>query len=1090
MKMKKSLYYAFLVGLFLFFPKNAFSQILVTGKVFDDYDDVPLMGVTVMEDNTNNGTITDVGGQFSLTVKNQESQLAFSFIGKKKEVVRVGKLRIFNIVMQDDITELDEVVAIGYGSMKKSDLTGAVSSIKAKEIEDSKTTSFTSALAGKMAGVQAIQSGGDPGAGIEIKIRGASSVSAGSVPLYVIDGVMMINSESEMLGVDRHGGGSVDPLSSLNPNDIESIEVLKDASATAIYGSRGANGVVIITTKSGTSDGSVRVNFSSSLGFDFLPQKKIRALNGVDYEEYLRLRRPIQASSLSGSAELTSEVKKYWNDDFTPKATGVYTDWQDKLYQTGVTQSYNLSVRGSTRNTSSYSLSLGYFDKEGIIKTSNMNRLTFQSKISNTFNEYISFDLNLSGSIVKNDGVVSAHELNTSNIFIQMLSFRPNIREEDIDLNNDDTEDMGSNINNPVNNLMNIKQHSDARRTQGNFNVTITPHRNWTLKSMVGGYFTEAKGKNYYPSTTGPGRNYNGRVQHGTRRITNLLNDNILTYDKSFNRDHHVNAMGAVTIQRITNDELQIRTSDLMNENLGLENLKFGDNIEYPDNFYSYSSLLSYLGRVNYNLLNRYLFTVSYRADGSSKFSPGNKFSYYPSGAFAWKVNEEKFLKGVREIDQLKFRLSYGKTGNQNVGNLAALAMMSKQYYSFNTSQGNTGSPVQLSGFLPSSFGNSNLKWETTQQYNTGIDLMMWGGRVIFSGEVYYKYTTDLLIEEQLPAITGFVSVMRNVGSVENKGIELALSTTNYRNSKFTWTTDLNITLNRNKVLDIGSGDRIPITPSSIVQGHYDDIFYVREGYPIGAMFGYMTDGLYQLKDFKQFYTDANDPSTFITDPLIQQRIYDQTSKYTLMPGVVDRGDVVAPGYLKLKKLSNTNDGEINPKINDLEDKTYLGSAEPLFFGGITNRFSFLDFELSVFLQYSYGNKLFNANGGLLHGRGTFNLLNDYYHDMWKIDKQDRTQHFWDDNNGRILTTDMQAEDASYIKLKEVVLSYNVPKSIVKKIGARSIKFNLTGTNLFTLTNYSWYEPEYANRNPLMSALDRFAYPMSRSLTGGFVVVL
>ena len=1071
-----------LFSLFLLFVSGVSAQIQVTGVVIDEVDESPLIGVTVMEVGTQKGVITDMDGNYSITVKDENSRLSFTYIGKEAKTVRVGNRRKVDVTMGDQANELNELVVIGYGSAKKSDLTGSVASMKASAIEESRSASFTSALAGKIAGVMAIQNGGDPGAGINIKIRGASSVSAGTSPLYVIDGVLMENSQSEVSGASRMGDTSLDPMALINPNDIASIEVLKDASATAIYGSRGANGVVIITTKSGTKDGSTQLSFSADAGFDLLPQKRTYALSGAEYENYMRLRFPLPADFVPGESTLAGNTALGWNPDGTPKITGINRVWQDEIFRLGVSQNYNISLRGSSKKNT-YAFSLGYYDKTGIVKNSDMNRFSYSMKAESTVNNYLKLGMNLSGSVMVNNGIVNATNQTQSNIFTQMLIFRPNITDREIE-DSTDADDPGSSWNNPITNLNSVVQRTDARRTQGTAYVIVTPSKHWTLRSTIGGYMTDAKSKNFYPSTSGMGRVDKGRASHGVARTTNLLNENTLTFMKTFNEIHAVNVLGGITFQLTIFDNLTTTTTGLEIESLDEESLKFGANILPPENSYSYYSLMSYLGRINYTLKSRYLFTASFRADGSSKFPKGNKFSYFPSGAFAWKMNEEAFLKNVKEIDQLKLRLSYGRTGNQSINTLAALAMMSKKYYSFNTAQGTTGSPIINMGVIPGTIGSDKLRWETTDQYNVGVDLSLFNSRVNFTADLYYKYTTDLLITEQLPGISGYQSVVRNIGSVVNKGLELNLGTVNMNTKNFTWTSDLNISFNKNRVKNIGSGDRIPITPTAIMQGHFLDVFYVREGYPIGAMFGYKTDGLYQCRDFSDFY-DAN--GTFISDKAQQKAIYDNikgnNGQFTLREGVVSRGNAVEPGYLKLKKQ-----GEGDVITSD--DKVYLGSNEPKFFGGFTNRFSYKNVELSIFLQFSYGNKLFNTNHAMLRGYNNYNIEQQYYDNMWTIDRQNAPLHIYSDNIGRQTATELQAEDASYLKIKEISFSYRLPKKAMRHLGVKGAKVFVSGINLFTFTKYSWYDPEFSSTNPLTGGLDKYSYPTARTFNAGFSIDL
>ncbi len=1048
---------------------SAIAGIKITGRVTDE-NAQPIMGVTVVEKGSNKGTTTDLNGNYAIEVKSNSSVLRFSYLGYKTQHITVEKKTRIDVKMEPDVNEIDDVVVIGYGVVKKADLTGSVASLKMKDFEESNVASFTSALTGRLPGVLAIQNGGAPGAGIDIKVRGASSVSAGTSPLYVIDGIMMDNSSSEILGASRKGDEGLDPMATINPDDIESIEVLKDASATAIYGSRGANGVIIITTKSGSeSSGGTAVRFSAKFGVDYKPQKRIEVLNGEEYEDYMRFMWPLPTDFVPGETELGENLAKYWNADGTPKRSGVNTVWQDEIMKPAWSQDYNVSLSGRAGKTAYYA-SLGYLDKDGMVKSTNMNRFSYNTKIDTQIKPWLKMGVNLNGSITNNTGIISAHTQTNSGLFTQMLIFRPNLASDDFGDETLSDDDPGNPRNNPVNNIKNILQSTNARRTQGSTYLVITPLKGLEIKSTFGGYFTEAKSKNFYSADSGPGRLTDGEVTHGTSRVTNWLNENIVTYNKTFNKKHTLTAMGGITFQKTITDGFSTTGTNIKIDSQKEESLPFSELFNSTSGLYK-SQLMSYLGRLNYNYDDRYLLTASIRADGSSKFPKGNKFSYFPSGAVAWRISEEEFLRNAHWLDMLKIRASYGQTGNQSINNLAALATLGKVYYNFNGEVG--GSPYVDIGTILSGIGNGSLKWETTTQYDAGIDLNMFGNRVVITADYYYKHTTDLLITEQLAGISGFESVVRNIGSVNNQGVEFTLSTLNIKGKNFQWSSDLNISFNRNRVIDIGSGDRIAVTPDAIMQGHYPDVFYVREGYPIGAMFGYKTDGLYQLSDFEDFYVDGQ----FITDPAEQKRIYneikaDGTRTFTLREGVEGRGgDVLEPGYLKI--------------LNKSDEKVYLGSAEPKFFGGFSNRFTYKNWELSVFLQFSYGNKLFNVNHGLLHSRSTFNIERDYYENMWTIDNQSGTMHYYGDGLGREYPTDLQAEDASYLKVKDITLTYSLPRKVLNRIGMKSAKVFVSGKNLFTFTKYTWYDPEYASRNTLTSGLDRYSYPTARTFMFG-----
>lgn len=1057
------------------------AQIRVSGTVIEAKEKLPIIGATVMEDGTSNGTVTDVNGNFSIMVKGSQSSLVFSYIGMRTAMVQVGKQSNITVSLTENPKELEELVVIGYGTAKKSDLTGSVSSMRSKDIEESRSNSFTSAMAGQIAGVSAIQSGGAPGSGIDMKIRGAGSISAGSTPLYVIDGIMMENSDLEISAASRLGGASLDPMAMINPDEILSIEVLKDASATAIYGSRGANGVVLITTKSGLTDGTASITFSSDWSVDYTPQKRIDVLSGPEYEDYMGLKNPLGLDFVPDNTPLTETQARYWNPDGTVIRTGIDRNWQNEIFRTAPSQNYNFSYSGGT-NQASYSFTTGYLEKQGIVKNSDMNRFTFGGKIDSQFSNFVQVGININSSFVTNSGVVSADGQTANNLFVQMLIFRPNVTDEQTEDPDLSPDDPASFSNNPVINVDNIIQQTRSRRIQGRGYIRITPVRNLNINSSFGGYTTDAKTKNFYPSITGPGRWDKGRIIHASSGMINWQNDNTITYNHRIDRFNRMNFMGGITFQRVTTENIQTTAINIEDESLGVESLQFGQTVNAV-NTASVYSIMSYLGRVNYFHKDKYILTGSFRADGSSKFAPGNKFSFFPSAAFAWKMNEERFLRNIDEIDLLKLRLSYGVTGNQAIPPLSNIALLNRTYYTFNTEQGTKGSPALALAMIPGSLGNDNLKWETTSQYNAGLDLMVLKSRVNLTIDFYYKKTYDLLIAEQLPGIHAYTDQIRNIGSLRNKGLEITLNTLNLKQKKLSWTTDLNLSFNRNKVLDIGSGDRIPVTPGSLMQGKYTDVFYVREGYPIGAMFGYETDGLYQCQDFNEFYDSE---SNFISD-LNDQKIIFENAKgiFTLRPGVVDRGQAVAPGYIKLK--SQTGSDVINP----LTDKVFLGSTEPLFFGGVRNRFGYKGLELSVFLQFSYGNKLFNTNHAMSRGYGRYNIERDYYENMWLIDRQDgKYYHFNDNATGADFATDLQAEDASYLKIKDITLSYSFQGNLLRQLPFKSVRLYVSTKNMFTFTNYSWYDPEYSSRNPLFAGLDRYAYPVGRTVIGGLTINL
>ena len=1072
--MKNQLSYFFLS---LLLPVMSFAQeVVVKGKVVDT-DSMPLIGVTVMETGkeaskgsgkgSGRVTVTDANGRFEIKASSKNATLAFSYVGYKTKRVELDGRFFLDVTLISDITEIDGVVVIGYGTSRRSDLTGSITSIRSQALEDDHSTSLTGILAGRIPGVHAVSTGGAPGAQTSIIVRGASSVSGGTAPLYVIDGVMMGGSSDEVSAASRIGDGAIDPMSLLNPDDIASIEVLKDASATAIYGSRGANGVIIVTTKSGAVNKAPEVRFSYDFALDVEP-KQIEMLNGYDYENYMALRNPFQRYE---DGSLQESCEPWWNEDGTVKHSGKSNNWQDYILRAAITHNANASIRGGAKNLS-YAVSAGYLDKEGIATGSDMSRFTFSSKLNVNVKRWFRMGIDLKGSQTENNGIVSADRYVANNVFAQMLIYSP-IR--DVDDVSASTNDGDNPRNNPVVNADRAIQNNKTDRIQGLGFMEFTLAKGLKLRSSFGGYINNTKTKNFYPTEVGYGYSTNGSVTHAATKVTNWINENILSYNRTFNKVHTLSAVLGLTFEQTKNDRLSVNTQDLSLDNLDEESLKYGQLLGVPANSLYNTSMMSGLARVNYSYKNRYLFTASIRADGSSIFPEGNKFSYFPSGAFAWKANEESFLKDTRWIDILKLRLSYGQTGNQRVGALSALAAMGTYYYSFNSKPGGEAASL-VQGQAPSSIGNDLLKWETTTQYNAGIDFTVLKGRLSLTVDAYYKDTRDLLITEQLPSISGFQSAVRNIGRVSNKGMEFMVSSVNIEKKDFNWTTDLNISFNRNVVEEIGNGDRIAVTPDPLIMDAYSDVFYVREGYPLGAMFGYVWDGVYQLRDFKEFYDAAGN---FITDPALQKQIYNQGS-FTLRDGVVENGYTVPkPGGFKPRKI-----GSSDTPVNSDEDRVYLGSTEPLFFGGITNSFTWKNWYLNIQCVFSYGNKLFNANNRLLQGRNNANISRSYYENFWSLDRQDGTMPAINDEGMKVAST-MQVEDASYFKIKDVTLAYTLPRKWVQSLGVKNIRAYVSAKNLLTFTKYSWYDPEYVHPNPLMSGLDRYSYPTTVTLMCG-----
>ena len=1065
MKQKKIFSLFFLC--LLFFSNGAYAQekLKVHGTVTDP-DGEPLIGVTVMESgNKYNVTITGKDGDYTIKVNDPvKGSLKLSYIGFESTSVKINSRSKVDVVMEQDVSELDGVVVIGYGTSKKSDLTGSVSSLRAKSLEDDNSTSLTGMLAGRIPGVHAVATSGAPGSKTNIVVRGASSVSGGTSPLYVIDGVMIDISDDVTTAAQGVGDEVLDPLSMLNPDDIASMEILKDASATAIYGSRGANGVIIVTTKSGSYNKSPEVHLSYDFAVDTRP-KEIKMLNGYDYENYM---------AMKDNFQFGVEGSNRWNEDGTVKHSGKNNNWQRQILRPAFTHNVNASVRGGSKSVS-YALSTGFLDKDGIAIGSDMKRLTFNSKLDIKVKPWLRIGMDLKGSRTENNGIISADQFTSNNVFAQMLIYSPVRDVDEVDPDDNDDDEGTSSKQNPVVNAKYTKQNNRTTRIQGRAFVEFTFMKGFTLKSSFGGYLNNTKTKNFYPSIMGVGTRTNGQVTHGAGNVNKWEQENILNFSRTFKKKHSLSAMMGLTFEQTMNERLKVTTKDLMSDTLKEESLMFGQRLETPQNSKLVTSMMSALARVTYSYDNRYLFTASIRADGSSVFPKGNKFSYFPSGAFAWKINEEPWMERAKWLNLLKLRLSVGQTGNQRVGALSSLASTSMGVYPFNKDEG-LESVTTSQGLAPHSIGNERLKWETTTQYNVGLDFTAFKGRVSLIIDAYYKDTRDLLITEQLPGISGFHSAVRNIGSVSNKGMEFQLSTVNIDGRDFRWTSDLNISFNRNRVEDIGNGDRIAVTPNNLMMNSYSDVFYIREGYPLGSMWGFVSEGLYQLADFEEFY-DAD--GNFITDLTMQKQIYRNNKEFTLREGIPQNGMFRAePGAFRPKKIADNDE-----PVNMLQDRVYLGSAEPIFFGGFNNSFQYKNWYLNIMCNFSYGNKLFNANYKILEGRSSSNVAQSYYENMWTLDRQDGTMVKLNTNN--TLASSLQVEDASYFKIKDITLGYNIPKKALKKIGMKGIKIYASAKNVYTFTKYSWYDPEHVHPGALTAGLDRYSYPTSLTVVAG-----
>ncbi|PHN07695.1 SusC/RagA family TonB-linked outer membrane protein [Flavilitoribacter nigricans] len=969
----------------------------VTGTVANDAGE-PLTGVNILVKGSGKGTITDIDGKFTLELDNGDETLVLSYIGHETLEVPVRNRSEITITMREDIAALDEVVVIGYGTAKKSDVTGAVSSIKSEEITKVSSVRVDDALRGKVAGLQIIPTSSAPGAASTIRIRGSNSISANNEPLYVIDGFI--------------GGGN---LNDINLNDIESVEVLKDASATALYGSRGANGVILITTKRGKA-GQSRMSYDVYTGY----QAPIRLFEMLNASEY---------------ASWTNEVKGS-NIYPNPDALGEGTDWQEEVYRNDAPiTSHTLSVSGGSAKTR-YFLSGNYFDQDGIFIESNLKRYQFRVNADHDVNDR----LRLGNSVTISRTIDNPRSTN----IINTAGWDPTLPVRDEDGNfTFQTVSSEFSADNPVANaVLNVNQRT-RNRLLGNIFGEFEPIDGLTYRLSLGANLNNFRNESYAPSTL-----YSQRGNQGTATISNgenldLLTEHTLSYAKDFG-DHSLNTLIGYTRQRIFNTNSNVQTRGYVTDAFTFNNLGAGVERSAAGSGSSEIGFESFLFRANYSWKSKILLTLSARSDASSVFAANNKRALFPSGAIAWRLIEEDFIQGMGIFDDLKLRVSYGRLGNPGLGFGASLTRLSNSgnNYILGTNQD------VVSGIAANSLGNDNLKWETTDQFDIGIDAGFFDNRLQVTLDYYSKLTNDLLINVQVPWLTSFSTSLSNFGQVSNKGLELAISTININRNDFRWETTFNIATNKNEVVDIFNEEGFIYTNSiggveAVASG------ILQEGEPIGTFYGMVRDGIWNS----------------------EQEIEDS--------GLT--GFSVFAGGKRFVDLNG--DGVISAS----EDRQIIGDANPDFFGGMGNTLSFKGFDLSFFLSFTVGNDVFNETDsrvGVALDNNTFKR----YADRWTPTNMDSDVPSAEGAARTLITSDTGViEDGSFVRLRNISLGYNFPVQSLNWI--RSARLYANAVNLVTFDSYSGYDPEI-NRgfDNLRRGYDQAQYPTTKIFTLGLQV--
>jgi len=994
----------------------------ITGTVVDARTGETIIGATVSTPDHAKGVVTNFDGVFSIDVKKLPVKLNISYVGYRPQSLTVyDDEEEVSIQLTERRSFMSDVVVVGYGTQKRTQLTGSVVTVDASVFENSTSATLDGALSGQVAGLNVTASSGQPGAASSIRIRGGNSINASNEPLYVVDGFIYFKD------TDNQGTGlgsiesSLNPLATINPNDIESIEVLKDISATAIYGSRGANGVILITTKKGKiGEKQARISYGYSIGVS-QASKKLDLMNASEWAQY-------QKTYFSNKGGYT---------DAEIAALGEGTDWQDAVLRTALQQSHEFSINGAG-DKNRYSFSANYTDQDGVIINSGFQRYNFHTNLEWELRKNLRFGVNATYGRSKQNGLTTTEEqvYNSSpfsggitNSFVYALLTPPVISIYNTDGSYNFTnpyeyayfaigdhaanavydlnESVAENINNYL--LSNVW----ASYRLGDF----------TLKATVG-YNSEKITQNYFSGAyTSLGMATSGIGGVGNRQSDIWQQEYTLTYEKDFADLHHIDALVGFTRQNTTSTYSSVRTNSFTNETLKQYNLGDGAGIYTPQTGISESTLNSLIARANYTFANRYNATATLRADNSSRFAKSHRWGYFPSLGLSWNVDREKFLQNVKAIDNLKLRLTGGVVGNQEIPD-----------YAFTTSYA-TGSYAGSSSYSKNNTANDNLKWETTASYNVGIDLGLWRNKLNIVFDAYYKKTSDLLLEVPMGFASGVTSQIQNVGNVVNKGVELAASLSLIHRRSLSWSVSANVAHNSNEITSMG-------TTNNVILGS-DKQQILRTGESLGAFYGLQFDGIVQ---------SGEDVSKLPT-------VNGQTPK---------AGDV--------KFVDINGDQRI-----DGNDRTILGSTQPVLTYGFGSQFNYRNFDASISFAGSYGNKLYNALGRRLEQTGdSYNVLTTVK-DSWTAENGGNTLALASTTRAFSYIDDRYVQSASYLKLRNLTIGYRLP---LPKSFPLGVRIYATGSNLFSITPYKGYDPEVA------SGTDRGAYPSSRSFVFGVNLTL
>jgi TonB-linked SusC/RagA family outer membrane protein len=1033
-----------LVYVFLVATTTTAQTHAVTGTVLSADDNEPLNGVTVQLKGSTLATTTDPSGNYRLTGVSSGSSLTFSFVGFKTKTIAVGGRSKIDISLEIGQTSLDQVVVIGYGTVKKSDLTGSVGNVNVANMVKAPVVNFAQALAGRVAGVQVNSSDGQPGGGINIMIRGAGSLTQSTTPLYVVDGFPIEN---------------LDP-STISSEEIASITILKDASSTAIYGSRGANGVVLIETKRGKK-GKAVVSLSSSLGYQLVP-KTIPLMSPYEFIKYQQELDPLLATTTAYFAN-GKTLEDYKN------VQGI--NWQDQVFRTGIMQTYNLAIRGGSDDTK-YSISGSLVDQKGVIINTGLGRyggrITVDQIISKKIKTGISADYTQThtyGQQIKEFGTNA-----TVSALTRVWMYRPVTADTTADLLTDEGDNSIITTSdfriNPFIDLQNQYQHNFADILKANAYVSYSITRHLTFKSTAGIMQVKTRTERFYNSKTSQGSpinpgNLNGIWGSlGMGNNNSFSNENTLNYKNTFAGGHEFSGLLLFGVNNYKSFYSSYTGTFLPNEGQRMDGLDDGPSGTYnsPNIYNSINSMASYAARIDYNYKSRYLLTLNFRADGSSKFL--DHWGYFPGGAIAWNMTKENFFrKALPFISNSKLRVSYGENGNNRVGDFDSYPKLvlnnTGQGYSFNNAAPTTAAYL-------ASLGNSILQWEKTKQTDIGYEFGVLDNKIALEVDLYRRTTENLLLNAALPTSSGFASAQENIGKLSNDGIEFTLNTINITSGSFSWRSNFNISFNKNKIIALTHGQSALSSGAPYLSQFSQPLYLDEIGKPAGMMIGYIWEGNYQYADF-----DNPAPGVYILKNTVSSNGANTPPQ---------------PGDLKLRDLNG--DGTINSA-----DLTIIGRGQPIHTGGFSNDFTYKGFSLNVFFQWSYGNNIYNANRLLFEGNSNgFHGINQYasYENRWTPENPTNANYRTRGQGFIGYRSSKNVEDGSYLRLKTFSLGYSLPRNLIKKLYLSNLTINVAAQNLLTWTKYSGLDPEVSTlNNVLQPGYDFSAYPQAQTIVFG-----